>query len=159
MTGKDFMDIYLPLGERMYKIAMYILESEQDAEDAVQDLYVRLWNSRETLDAVHSPEAYCITLTRNICLDRLRRKENSGRGEMTEKIAGDCDTEDSMIQKERLRKVYEAMGSLSGNQRKILKMRVFDEMSYDEIAKETGLSHLTLRVMVSQARNKIKRML
>lgn len=159
MTGKDFMDIYLPLGGRMYKIALYILESEQDAEDVTQDLFVRLWNSRETLDSVHSPEAYCITLTRNICLDRLRRKENRSRGVMTENIADDCDTEDSMIQKERLKKVCEAMERLSDSQRKVLKMRVFDDMSYDEISNETGIGRLTLRVMVSQARKKIKRML
>ncbi len=159
MTGKDFMDIYLPLGGRMYKVALYILESEQDAEDAVQDLYVRLWNSREMLDSVHNPGAYCITLTRNICLDRLRRKENRSRGVMTENIADDCDTEDFMIQKERLKKVCEAMERLSDSQRKVLKMRVFDDMSYDEISNETGIGRLTLRVMVSQARKKIKRML
>lgn len=159
MTGKDFMDIYIPLGERIYKIALYILESEQDAEDVTQDLFVRLWNSRETLDSVHNPEAYCITLTRNMCLDRLRRKENRSRGVMTENTAGECDTEDNMIQRERLKKVYEAMGRLPENQRNVLKMRVLNDMSYDEISNETGMNQLTLRVMVSQARKKIKRML
>lgn len=160
MSGKDFVDIYLPLGERMYRVALYVLESEQDAEDAVQDLYVKLWNSRETLDSVRNPEAYCITLVRNICLDRLRLKQNRGRRELTGDFAdAACDTAESVIQRERLNKALKAMESLSEGQRKVLKMKVFDEMSYEEISNETGYSYLSLRVMLSQARKKMKRML
>lgn len=46
MTTKQFTDIYLTFGGLLYKVAFYLLESRADAEDAVQDLYIRLWNSR-----------------------------------------------------------------------------------------------------------------
>ncbi len=143
----------------MYRVALYILESEQDAEDAVQDLYIKLWNGSDILDNVRNPEAYCITMVRNLCLDRLRRKENKLVGAMDRDIADDRETADSIIRKEELGRVLKAMESLSEKQRKVLKMRVFDEMSYNDISNETGMSHLTIRVMISQARKKIRRML
>lgn len=157
MSGKEFMDIYLPLGERMYRVAFYLLGTEQDAEDAVQDLYVKLWNSMQSLDNVHNPEAYCITLVRNICLDRLKRKENRARGELAGDVADVCDTAEVVIHRERLARALKAMEGLSEGQRKVLKMRIFDNMSYEDISNETGYSHLTLRVMLSQARKKIRR--
>lgn len=143
----------------MYRVALYILESEQDAEDAVQDLYIKLWNGSDILDNVRNPEAYCITMVRNLCLDRLRRKENKLVGAMDRDIADDRETADSIIRKEDLGRVLKAMESLSEKQRKVLKMRVFDEMSYNDISNETGMSHLTIRVMISQARKKIRRTL
>lgn len=159
MSGKEFTQAYLPLRDRMYRVALYILESEQDAEDAVQDLYIKLWNCSDILDNVRNPEAYCITMIRNLCLDRLRRKENKLVGAMDRDIADDRETADSIIRKEELGRVLKAMESLSEKQRKVLKMRVFDEMSYNDISNETGMSHLTIRVMISQARKKIRRML
>lgn len=159
MSGKEFTQAYLPLRDRMYRVALYILESEQDAEDAVQDLYIKLWNGSDILDNVRNPEAYCITMVRNLCLDRLRRKENKLVRDMDRDIADDRETADSIIRKEELGRVLKAMESLSEKQRKVLKMRVFDEMSYNDISNETGMSHLTIRVMISQARKKIKRTL
>ena len=159
MSGKEFTQAYLPLRDRMYRVALYILESEQDAEDAVQDLYIKLWNGSDILDNVRNPEAYCITMVRNLCLDRLRRKENKLVGAMDRDIADDREPADSIIRKEELGRVLKAMENLSEKQRKVLKMRVFDEMSYNDISNETGMSHLTIRVMISQARKKIRRML
>ena len=52
MTTEEFNRIWIPLGERMYKVAFYILESEDDAKDAVQDLFVKLWNRRDDLQDV-----------------------------------------------------------------------------------------------------------
>ena len=74
MTGQEFSERYLPLGEGLFRVAYALLGAEADAEDALQDLYVKLWNDRDTLDHVHNPRAYSITLLRNLCLDRLRAK-------------------------------------------------------------------------------------
>ena len=72
MNPGEFKDTWLPLRDAVYRVAYYILESVPDAEDAVQDLYLKLWNTGDALDGIKNPKAYCITLIRNICLDRVR---------------------------------------------------------------------------------------
>ncbi len=70
----DFREIWIPLAERFYRVAFYMLESETDAEDAVQELYLRLWTGRGRLEDVRNPLAYGIMVLKNICLDRIRRR-------------------------------------------------------------------------------------
>ena len=159
MTAEEFKSVYLTLGENFYRVAFYILESEADAEDAVQDLYLKLWNSRDTLDAVHNPKAYGITLLRNICIDRLRKAETSRGEELSESLPAAEDSDSGIYTREQFDRVMKAAESLSEGEREILRMRVFEELSYEEIAERTGRSGLTLRVLLSNARRKIRKAL
>ena len=56
MTRQAFQDIWIPLQGRFYRIAFYILENEADARDAVQDLYLKLWNLRDHLELIRNPQ-------------------------------------------------------------------------------------------------------
>ena len=80
MTQKQFHSEYLTLSADLYRVAFYILESRAEAEDAVQDTYLKLWELRDSLDQVRSPRAYSVTLLRNICLDRLRKAQKMDAG-------------------------------------------------------------------------------
>lgn len=159
MTRSEFKEIWLPLGEPLYRVAYYILESESDAEDAVQDLFLKLWNSRDTLDSVGNPRAYSITLMRNLCIDRIRRARQTSRIEQAEIIADTSDITKNLEQKETLKRAAKVLDCLSPAQREVLKMRVFEDLSYDEMSSRTGMNNLTLRVLLSQARTKIKKSL
>ena len=75
MTGKEFIEKFLPLDCDMYRLAFSLTGSGQDAEDIVQELFMKLWKSLDSLDSVKSPRAYCLTLTRNLCIDLLRRRK------------------------------------------------------------------------------------
>lgn len=158
MTARDFTDTYLPLSESLYRVAYRLLGTQEDAEDAVQDLYLKLWAGKENLDAVYNPKAYCISLLRNLCIDRLRR-EKAHRVEdgIEESLSTRDDTYKMTEQKERLEEVARLSSKLSPNQKMILRMRIFEDLSYDEMAKRTGMSKLTMRVLLSQAKSKIKR--
>lgn len=158
MTAGEFKEKYLPLGEPLYRVAFYMLESGADAEDAVQDLFVRLWSSRDSLDSVRNPKAYCITMLRNICIDRMRAAAASGRTEeMDENIAADGSADTDVISRERMLCIMKAAGELSEGEREVLKMRALEGMSYEEISSLTGRSGLTLRVQLSNARRKIRK--
>ena len=87
MTHEEFKIVWLPLSSGFLALARHMLDDESDAADAVQDLYVRLWNARDALDRVESPQAYGATMTRNICLDRLRRRQ-ARRAEGLEAVDG-----------------------------------------------------------------------
>lgn len=156
MNGREFSDIFLPLSDNFYRVALYLLEDSDDAEDAVQDLYIKLWNSRDTLDAVHNPGAYGITLLRNLCIDRIRSKGRRRREEVDDVVSDAAGADDTMAQKERLGCVMRALSRLPDKQREVLRMKVVEDLSYEEIQKRTGISYISLRVMVSQARKKLK---
>lgn len=159
MSAEEFKEGYLSLSESLYRVAFYILESGADAEDAVQDLYLKLWNSRDTLDSVRNPRAYSITLLRNICIDRIRRAGTSGTEELQETIPADDAADRGLYTREQFDRVMKAVRNLTESEREVLRMRTYEELSYDEMARLTGRSALTLRVLLSNARRKIKKAL
>ena len=156
MTEALFHNEFLPLAQSLYKIAYYMLESEAEAEDAVQEVYLKLWESRDRLDEVSSPKAYCIRMLKNLCLDRIRKAQFlSFPAELPEEkyIPGQ---EDSIDARTRLDKVLEAVKALPERQRNVLVLRTVEGLSYEEIAERTGMNNLTCRVLLSQARSKIR---
>ena len=157
MTARQFTDTFMPLREPLYRVAYYILESGQDAEDALQDLYVRLWNSRDTLDSILNPKAYCMTMMKNECIDRIRRVQISKvSATQAESLPDDGNAQHSLEVKEQVEQVMKSMSLLTDNERKVLRMRVMEDMTYDEISERTGMNNLTLRVLLSRARRKIR---
>lgn len=156
MTEKQFHNQYLTLSDALYRVAFYILESQEEAEDAVQELFLKLWKGRDALDEVRNPRAYAMTLLRNLCLDRIRQASRFADVPVEEDASGAFDPDREMDEKERLEKVLAAVKSLPDRQREILAMRTIEGLSYEEMAERTGTNYLTLRVLLSQARAKLK---
>lgn len=157
MTPERFTQDYLPLKDDLYKVAFYILESGADAEDAVQDLYLKLWDAGDALDTIRAPKAYCISLLRNICIDRLRRYRPEGEEKIPQQAADDSLQDERMSERQKIEAAIKQMSSLSDSERIVLKLKVFDDLSYEEIQKLTGLSQLSMRVHLSNARRKIRK--
>lgn len=155
MSIEEFNKDWLALQDGLYRIAYYMLESSPDAEDAVQDLYVKLWNSQDTLEHIHNPQAYCVTLLKRLCIDRIRKAgaESLDSQELESEERG---AEQALIEKEKLTRVQELMGRLPAREREVLRLRILEEMSYEQIARKTGINYLTLRVLLSNARRKLK---
>ena len=154
MTDARFHTVWIPLQDRFYRVAYYLLENRADALDAVQDLYVKLWKMRDTLDIVRNPAAYGALLVRNLCIDRIRRLTPADP--LSDNITGMAAPDEGIVAKETLGAVMQAMERLPDSQRKLLKLHLLQGLSYDEIAAETGLSPLNIRVQVSLARKKLK---
>ena len=154
MTDARFHTVWIPLQERFYRVAYYLLEDRADALDAVQDLYVKLWKMRDTLDIVRNPAAYGALLVRNLCIDRIRRLTPADP--LSDNLFGTAAPDEQLAAKETLGAVMQAMERLPESQRKLLKLHLLQGLSYDEIAAETGLSPLNIRVQVSLARKKLK---
>ena len=155
MTDARFHTVWVPLQERFYRVAYYILEDRADALDAVQDLYLKLWKMRDSLDLVRNPGAYGALLMRNLCIDRIRRLTPAG--DIPDDLPGKEPPDEELIRKESLSTLLRAMDSLPDSQRNLMNLHVLQGKTYDEIAAETGLSPLNIRVQVSLARKKLKR--
>lgn len=159
MSASEFKATWLPLENGFYRVALYILEDAADAADAVQDLYIRLWTSRDRLEGIRQPKAYGMTMLKNICTDRLRHA-NVARTEPLKAVEFRLtDDSSTLAAKETIKAVEKAMDRLPENQRKVLQLRVFEGMEYEDIASATGLAEGSLRVMLSAARKTLKKLL
>jgi len=157
MTEQAFHTVWMPLQTRFYRMAFYMLESEADAKDAVQELYLKLWNLRDHLEMIGNPTAYGTMLLKNLCIDRIRRARPTEEPDEAAALEAPPDT--ALENRERLREVQDAIEKLPPTQKHLLLMRVFEGLSYEEIAQKTGLSPLNIRVQVSLARKKLKQSL
>ncbi len=156
----NFSDIWLPLSDRFYRVAFYLLESESDAEDAVQELYLKLWSARSSLENVKTPMAYGISMLKNICIDKIRKRtvRNSEPLETAPPMTAPSAHGHAEI-RDTLRYLLNEMEKLPQKQREVLKMRTMDGMEYEEISKRTGLSQVHIRVLVATARKTLKKKL
>ena len=157
MTEQAFHNVWMPLQTRFYRIAYYIMENEADAKDAVQELYLKLWNLRDHLEMVQNPSAYGTMLLKNLCIDRIRRARPTE--EPDEAVALEAPPDEALVNRERLKEVKAFIEDLPPTQKKLLQLRFFKGFSYEEIAQKTGLSPLNIRVQVSLARKKLKQRL
>ena len=76
MTAEDFKSRLLPVKNKLFRLAFALLANRQEAEDAVQEVYLKMWDMRNDLTKYKSTEALMVTITRNHCLDKLKAKKN-----------------------------------------------------------------------------------
>lgn len=157
MTSAQFNTVWLPLQGRFYRIAFYMLENEADAKDAVQDLYLKLWNLRDSLDIVREPSSYGALMLKNLCIDYIRRRRPSEA--LLENMAVNDPPDRELDLKEDLQTLAKAIEQLPPGQQRLIRLRFIRGLSYEEIEQETGLSGLNIRVQVSLARKKLKQLL
>jgi RNA polymerase sigma-70 factor (ECF subfamily) len=158
MNAAEFKQQFLPLHRMMYWTAWRLSGNAQEAEDMVQEAYLKLWTKRSELPKMNSPEAYCITLVRHLYMDRFR-------GNCLQVV--DTTTEDlPLLNAENIErrleardlsdKVKEGILKLPEQQRLIITLKDVEDRSFDEIAHLTSLSEGNIRVLLSRARKAIR---
>ncbi len=157
MSPQELTETFKSMSDGLYRVAFYILESQSDAQDVVQDLFIKLWNTRDELDKVLNLKAYCTTLIKNLCIDRIRKASKEQVIEPQADISESRTIDDDLIAKDKLGRVMAAIERLPKGQRNVVKMYVLEDMSYDEISEKTGMSNLTLRVLLSNARKTLRK--
>ena len=156
----DLDNILISHAERFYRVAFHILESREEAEDAVQELYLKLYESKHRLNAVSNPLAYGISVLRNICIDRIRRRTVRKAEPVDERIPLEEAPPDSRAaSKDLLESLMTEMDKLPDRQAVVLKMKAVEGLDYKDISELTGLSQVHVRVLVSTARKTLKRRL
>ncbi|HKK45302.1 MAG TPA: RNA polymerase sigma factor [Balneolaceae bacterium] len=162
MTKEEFKTRVLPVKGKLFQLAVTMLNGRQEAEDAIQDVYLKLWNMRERLSEYHSIEALAVTVTKNLCLDRLRsyrnRKRNAGGLEHMQLVsAGQNDPAETVELNESLQHVRDIIARLPDQQRLVIHLRDIEQYSYEEIAEITGLKVNNIRVALSRARKSVRK--
>lgn len=161
MDAAEFKRLFLPCHPKLYRVAFRLTGNAQDAEDIVQEAYLKLWMRRDESGVPDCPEAYAVALTRNLCLDLLRQRWYR---------AAECPPEEAALATEETpsRLVEEAderaclqrlIGRLPDTQRQVMWLRDVNGCSFEEMEHATGLSATNLRVLLSRARKKIREQL
>jgi RNA polymerase sigma-70 factor, ECF subfamily len=157
MNQIEFLKIINPFKDKVFRIAKRLLVSSEEAEDATQEVLIRLWNKKEGLEKYNSVEALAVTMTKNYCLDQLKSKRASNlklvHSNYSDREAGiDKQVED----KDSWNWVEKIMNDLPEQQRLIVQMRDVEEYEFNEIAEALEMNETAVRVALSRARKMIK---
>ena len=158
MEAETFKQRFLTFHPKLYRIALALVESPEDAEDILQEAYAKLWSKRDSLEAVQQPEAFAVTIVRNLCLDFLRSPRTNSRSEPLETVILHCeDSPERQVEtRDQLRQVVRLIQELPPNQRQVIRLRGMEDCSVEEIAEITGFSPANVRTLLSRARKYIK---
>ncbi len=157
MDAESFKKAYLPFHRKLYHVAWQLLENEADAEDLVQEAYLKLWDKRDGLSVVSNPEAFSVTLVKNMCFDLLRSgKYIAGRQASPLDAYQATTSPDEVEIRDEAHQVRSLIARLPEQQQQVVVLRDVKECSYEEIEQITGLSAVNIRVLLSRARKKIR---
>lgn len=158
MQEISFRNDILPLKDKLFRLALRITLDRAEAEDVVQDTLIKVWNRRDEWAQFDSIEAYCLTIARNLAIDRSQKMEAQHIGltpetqEMPDALTPDRQLEDS----ERLKLVHQLVNELPEKQRTILQLRDIEGKSYKEIADLLQVTEEQVKVNLFRARQRIK---
>ena len=158
MQEISFRDDILPLKDKLFRLALRITFDRAEAEDVVQDTMIREWNKREEWTQFGSIEAYCLTVAKNLAIDRSQKKE-AQNVELTPEMEEESEASgpyDQLINKERMSIIHRLINELPEKQRLIMQLRDIEGESYKEIAKILNLTEEQVKVNLFRARQKVK---
>lgn len=158
METLDFLHIIKDTRPRLLTLCQSFFDRQEmayDAEDAVQETYLRLWQMRARIGEYHNPEALATMIAKNICIDIL--KQHSARVVLLHETLyaiDDTQTDQLAIQHDVERLLKTAMRKLPTTKRKMLLMRS-DGMSMEEIAAACGTTAASAKTMICAARKEL----
>tara|TARA_R110001583_G_scaffold44428_2_gene140882 strand:+ start:5381 stop:5890 length:510 start_codon:yes stop_codon:yes gene_type:complete len=160
MNQSEFLKTVMPFKDKVFRVAKRLLVSTEEAEDATQELYFKLWKNKSKLKDYKSIEAFAMTMTKNYCFDRLKSKQASNlkliHSNYQEK---DTPLDRRMELNDSVSKVHKLIENLPEQQKLIIQLRDIEEYEYDEIAKMLNLQPTAIRVSLSRARKTIREQL
>jgi RNA polymerase sigma-70 factor (ECF subfamily) len=157
MTAEEFKTRLLPVKNKLFRFALSLLSNRQEAEDAVQDVYLKMWSMRNDLGKYKNTEALMMTITRNHCLDKLKLKKNKASSlniEVNHHLADDADKVSE--QTDMINKIKRLIQQLPEQQKTIVHLRDVEGYEFEELMKITGYDLNYIRVNLSRGRSKIR---
>ena len=158
MQTLDFRRDILPLKDKLFRLTLRITFDRAEAEDIVQETLIRVWSKRDEWPQFSSVEAYCLTVARNLAIDRSERMEarNVELTPETEQMPDASSPHERLVGKERLQLLHRLIARLPEKQRTVLQLRDVEEKSYKEIAEILNISEEQVKVNLFRARQKVK---
>jgi len=158
MDKKMFLELVFPIKQKVFRLAKRLLTSTEEAEDATQEVLLKMWNKRQEFQKYNNIEAVMMTITKNHCLDRLKSKQASNvqlthNNYLNYEANLDKQTED----KDDLKWVEKIINRLPETQKIIIQLREIEELEFGQIAEILQITEINVRVTLSRARKTIRK--
>lgn len=147
----------MPFKDKLFRLAKRLLVSTEEAEDATQEILLKLWTKNSAIEEYKNVEAFAMTMTKNFCLDRLKSKQ-AGNLKLVHSNYKDDNTslQKQVEAKDSISWVEKIMEELPEQQKLVLQLRDVEEYDYDEIAKMLDMQPTAIRVALSRARKTVR---
>ena len=160
MREISFQNDILPLKNEMFRMALRITMNREEAEDVVQETMMKVWRRREEWPQIESMEAFCMTICRNLSLDKLRLMDNQSQSLDDDYDPIDrsrnANPEELAIQNDRARLVRQLISQLPERLRSCMQLRDIEGKSYRDIAEIIGITEQQVKVNIFRARQAIR---
>jgi RNA polymerase sigma-70 factor (ECF subfamily) len=157
MTQSEFLEIVMPFKDKLYRLAKRLLISSEEAEDATQEVLLKLWSGKKKMATYKNVEAFAMTMTKNFCLDRLKSKQAGNLKLVHSNYAnGETSLQRQVEVRDSLGWVEQIMDELPQQQRMVLQLRDIESYEYEEIEKLMDMKPTAVRVALSRARKAVR---
>lgn len=159
MTAEEFNTSVVPMNPKLFRYAYRFLENRDEAQDAVQEVFVKLWRMRDQMGEVKNIEAFAVRITRNHCLDQIKSKHTVSldvNDYFKDRISDMSDPHQEMEKSDSMRELGRIVEELPEPQRSVIRLRDVEGYSNEEVGEILGLTPGNVRVVLSRARKKIR---
>lgn len=160
MTQAEFLHIVMPFKDKVFRLAKRLLVSKEEAEDATQEILLKLWNNKAKIEDYKNVEAFSMTMTKNFCLDKLKSKH----AQNLKIVHSNYQDKNTSLQKQielndSVNWVAKIIEGLPEQQKMVIQLRDIEQYDLDEIAKMLDMNNTAVRVALSRARKSIREQL
>lgn len=160
MTAEEFQIAVLGFKNKLFRLSLRLLADSDQAADAVQEVYLKLWKMRDTLHQYQSKEAIAMTITKNLCLDELKAKRRQNLPLKDFDQASQTNTPERITELHDVAaSINQLMEKLPPQQKIVMHLRDIEQYEISEIAAITGINENAVRVNLSRARKQIREQL
>lgn len=161
MSARIFENNVWPARQKLFRFALRYLGSEEEARDVVQDAMIKIWERKDYLSQVNNPEAWSMTITKNLSLDRLRAKRNLDLPLEAglHKPAAVPDPHKQAVGNETLKSIHALINALPEKQKAVMHLREVEGFSYQEIADSLEIDLNMVKTHLHRARQSLRKSL
>jgi len=159
MNLESFQTRVLPSKNKLFRFALRFLGNEEEAKDVVQEVFIRVWNGREQMNEVQNWEAWCMRITKNLSLDRIRaitRKHTQPIEEGYAVVHESLSPHESTEMVESMNRINQFIAALPEKQRQVIHLRDVEGYSYNEICEILEIDLNQVKVNLFRARNAVR---
>ena len=159
MNLEAFENTVLPAKNKLYRFALKFLGNEEEAKDVVQEVLIRVWKGREQMTDIQNWEAWCMRITKNLSLDRIRsmsRKRTQPLESSFDIHHSSLTPHESTEAQESMQRINQLISALPEKQRQVIHLRDVEGYSYNEICDILELDMNQVKVNLFRARNAVR---